>query len=337
MKKITMQDIADKLQISKNSVSQALGGKKGVSIETKELVMKTANELGYQYREKKRKISQTPAKSIALIASDFAFSQRGFFGEIYLSVDKEATIANCNILVQSINNQQKESLTLPQIIQQSQVDGIIILSHISDKYIDKVINTGIPTVIIDHHYPNVQADCILTNNRFGAFQAIQHLIELNHQDIGFIGNTGISPSYEERLEGYYLALKKYGITPNPKFIMSTMNESEENVFTYLHSLEKQPSAWFCVNDGLSFYVSSYLQQNNFHIPNDISVCGYDNGELSKLANPKITTLDIDLHYYGECALNQLLWRLENKSAPFREILLPSTLLKRESTGLAPYK
>lgn len=335
MKKVTMQDIADKLEISKNSVSQALRGQKGVGIETRELVIKTAEKMGYQYRIKEPISSHPEQKSIALIASDFAFSMSSFFGKMYLSIEEEVVKEKWHLFVQSINNEQKESLALPQVIEDREVDGIIIISHISDEYIDKVINTGIPTIIIDHHYPGVQADCILTNNRFGAFQAIQHLIELNHQNIGFIGNTDFSPSYEERLEGYFLAFKRYGITPNPKFIMNTINESEEEIFAYLESLDEQPTAWFCANDGLGFHVISYLQQNNFHIPNDISICSYDNGELSRLANPKITTLDIDLHYYGKCAFHQLLWRMENKSAPNHEILLPSVLLKRESTGFAP--
>lgn len=337
MKKVTMQDIADKLDISKNSVSQALRRKKGVSFETRELIMKTADELGYQYHSKDSIPSHTTQKSIALIASDFAFSMRSFFGKIYLSIEEDVAKENWNLFVHSINSNQGESLTLPQAIEEREVDGVIILSHLSNEYIDKVISTGIPTIIIDHHYPGVQADCILTNNRFGAFHAIQHLIELNHKNIGFIGNVDFSPSYAERLDGFYLAFKNLGMTPNPKFIMSNVNESEEDVFAYLDSLDEQPTAWFCVNDGLGFYVSSYLQQNNFHIPDDISVCSYDNGELSKLANPKITTLDIDLHYYGKCAFQQLLWRMENKSAPHREILLPSTLLKRQSTGLSPNK
>jgi len=335
MKKVTMQDIANKLGISKNSVSQALRGKRGVSEETKELIIKTAEELGYHYRNKEANAFDINQKSIALIASDFAFSMRDFFGKIYLSIEESVAKENWHLFVQSINNEQRKSLMLPQVIENGEVDGVIILSHISDEYIEQIIKTKIPTVIIDHHYPGIQADCILTNNRFGAFQAVDYLMKLNHKTIGFIGNTSFSPSYEERLEGFFLAYRKNELIPNPKFIMTHITESEEEIFSYLDSLNEQPTAWFCVNDGLSFYVNSYLQQHNFHIPNDISICSYDNGQLSKLTNPKITTLDIDLRYYGTCAFQQLVWRMKHKSAPYREILFPSTLLKRESTGLAP--
>jgi len=250
-----------------------------------------------------------------------------------MSLKKETEELNWDLALHPITAPQLTQMALPSCIEEKKVDGVIILSHLTDEYIDKIISTNIPTIIIDHHYPNIQADCILTNNRFGAYQITHHLIQLGHREIGFIGNINYSPSYQERLEGYYLAFKKAGLPlPHEKFIKTDMIEEDENVYTYLDSLDMQPTAWFCVNDGLIFYAYSYLQKNNFHIPNDVSLACYDNGDLPRLANPSITTMDVDLDYYGKCAFSQLLWRMENPTQPFREILLPSILLIRESTG-----
>ena len=252
-----------------------------------------------------------------------------------MSLQQEIGELNWELVLHPVTAPQLNNMTLPACIEEKKVDGVIILSHLTDDYINAIIDTGIVTVVIDHHYPNIQADCILTNNRFGAYQITHHLIQLGHREIGFIGNVDYSPSYQERLEGYNLAYKKAGLNlPNAEFIKTDIVEKDEEVYTYLGSLDKQPTAWFCVNDGLSFYTYSYLQKNNFHIPNDVSLTCYDNGDLSRLANPRITTMDVDLDYYGKCAFNQLLWRMENPEHPFREILLPSTLLIRESTGAA---
>ncbi|MEI2467265.1 LacI family DNA-binding transcriptional regulator [Niallia taxi] len=337
-KKITMQDIADQLNISKNSVSQALTGKAGVSEKTRHLVEATARELGYEYlplRKNYHYNSDRRTIKIALIASDYAFSLKGFFGEIYLSMEKEITSQNNSLMIQSISKEAIESLELPSFILNGAVDGVLILSHLRTEYIQKIISTGIPAVLVDHHHPHINADAVLTNNRFGAFIAVEHLVNLGHKEIGFVGNISISPSYYERLEGFQLALSQYGLNKDDSVILTDIEEDEDSVKAAMKRVSKQPTAWFCVNDGLGFLVSSYLLQSGYKIPKHISVCNFDNGQLSKLATPKITTMDIDLELFGKRAVEQLLWRINNKETANQEVLLPATLLVRESTGPAP--
>lgn len=330
-KKVSMQDIADALNISKNSVSQALSGKAGVSPATRKKIQKTAIELGYHYKTMDSRSDSQQTGNIGLIASDFAFSLQSFFGEIYLSVEKEATNRGLNVLIQSISNEMRENLTLPAFIENKQVDGVLILSHISTEYMNKVIATGIPTVTIDHHHPLIQADAILTNNRFAAYTAVKHLVDFGHEKIAFVGDTRFSPSYQERLEGYLLALNEHKMAVDDNLIFSSVDEDEKSVSDLITTLSTQPTAWFCVNDGLGFFVQSSLQRNGINVPEEASVCSFDNGQLSRLANPKITTVDIDLQLYGRKAIEQLVWRIENEDEPITELLLPAKLLKREST------
>ncbi|MGG3562667.1 LacI family DNA-binding transcriptional regulator [Neobacillus rhizosphaerae] len=335
-RKVSMQDIADRLNISKNSVSQALSGKPGVSEETRQLVQKVADELGYQYagsRKLKQPDNTTAPKNIALIASDFAFSLVSFFGEIYLSVEKEVRNRGMNLFIESINSESKEKLILPSLLSNHQIDGILILSHISTDYIAKVIDTGIPTVLIDHHEPSLQADAILTNNRFGAYSAVEHLIQLGHQEIGFVGDVNFSPSYQERLDGYLLALRNYGLEPKHEFIFTKAQEDLGELNQYFEALDTKPSAWFCVNDGHGFLITSLLHQKGYKVPEDVSVCNFDNGQLSQIATPKITTMDIDLKYFGKKAVEQLWWRIHHKEDPIQEILLPTKLIVRDSTAV----
>lgn len=332
-KKITMQDIADQLNISKNSVSQALSGKDGVSEETRLLVQKMADQLGYAYTTKRP--VKTHSLKIALIASDYAISLKGFFGEIYLSIEKELQKRGMHLFMASIDQASIETLKLPTLFDLQEIDGVIIMSHISREYIQKVMDTGLPTVLIDHHDPHLQLDAILTNNRFGAYQAVEHLIQLNHRDIAFVGNTQFSPSYYERLEGYKLALKDYGIPLNEAFIFDDIEEDDSEVEARISGLVNQPTAWFCVNDGLGYFVSTTLQFKKIRVPEEASVFSYDNGQLSQLATPKITTMAINLQYYGQKAVEQLLWRMEHPTDPCQEILLPSIMILRQSTAPAP--
>lgn len=330
-KKVVMQDIADRLNLSKNSVSQALSGKDGVSEETRRKIIETAEAMGYRYAKKPSASSQNQAKTVGLIASDFAFSMK-FFGEIYLAVEREAKNHGINLLIQSITPEMQGSLLLPSFIEDNQVDGILILSHISTAYIGNVIEQGIPTVLIDHHHPLLQADAVLTNNRFSAYIAVKHLLDFGHRDIGILGNVAVSPSYQERWEGYMLAMREHGLEPSEARMLVHTVEEEEIIAQAMHRVTEQPSAWFCLNDGFAFYVSSALRGLGHRIPDEISICGFDNSHYSQMASPKITTMEIDLPLFAHKAFEQLLWRIKNPDEAYQEILLPTYLIERESTG-----
>lgn len=329
--RVSMQDIADKLNISKNSVSQALTGKDGVSEKTRKLIVSTAKQMGYVHPASRGKQSQGRSPRIGLIASDFAFAQ-SFFGEIYLTIEQECSKYGLQLIIQSINQETLERLSLPQFLSNQSVDGVLVLSHLSTDYINRVIATGIPAVLIDHHDPRIVADCVLTNNRFGAFDGVRHLIDLGHREIGFIGNISFSPSYRERLEGYRMALDVYGIPADHRSIVENAVEESGYVSRYLSGIPKMPTAWFCANDGLGFLMTSSLQQLGYKIPKDISVCSFDNGRLSRISIPSTTTIAVDLKLFGRKAVEQLLWRIVNKDEPHVEVLLPTSLVVRDSTG-----
>jgi LacI family transcriptional regulator len=330
-KKVVMQDIADRLNISKNSVSQALSGKDGVSEETRKLIIATAEAMGYRYRKKGQAKRKT--RAIGLIASEYAFSTWTFFGEIYLSIEREAQRSDVKLLIQSITPEHRDSLTLPDFIENGELDGLLILSHISNEYINKVLAKGIPTVLIDHHHPSIEADAVLTNNRFGAYNAVRHLIELGHRDIAFIGDISVSPSYQERWEGYLLSLREHGIDPSEERMFTRVPEEERAIGELIGSIRRPPTAWFCVNDGYGYFVCSALLQLGYRIPEDVSVIGFDNSHFSQMSNPKITTMHIDLPLFAHKAFTSLIRRIDHPDEVRQEILLPTRMILRESTGV----
>ncbi|GGA34933.1 LacI family DNA-binding transcriptional regulator [Paenibacillus physcomitrellae] len=354
--KVTMQDIADHLHISKNSVSQALAGKDGVSEATRALVRETAEQMGYVYGKSRRGQQDEAAAhpssigpssgpsailpdsgTIALIASDYAFSRKSFFGDIYLSVDKELKKYGYELIIQSISPEDAEALRLPAFLENRSVDGILILSHITTSYVQAVLDTGIPTVLIDHHHPSLEADSILTNNRFSAYEGVRHLIELGHRDIGFMGDIDYSPSHYERLEGMRLAAFEAGLKLREDWLIQDAVEDSSYVHGTIAEMKERPTAWFCVNDGFGFMITSALQHLGIKVPEEVSVVSFDNGYLSQVCTPSTTTLDVNRSLFASYALKQLFSRLENPQQPYTEILLPTQLLIRESTAPPPEK
>ena len=158
-------------------------------------------------------------------------------------------------------------------------------------------------------------------------------------------SSSINISSYERSKGYVPMLSSPcfrrtspcfpSIEANPANLFTCAKETQEEISEFVDHLIEIPTAWFCVNDGHGFNVQSVLQQKGFKIPEDISICSFDNGQLSQIATPKMTTVDIDLNYYGKKAVEQLSWRIKHKDEPMHEILLPTTLIVRESTAVHP--
>ncbi|WP_200965904.1 LacI family DNA-binding transcriptional regulator [Insulibacter thermoxylanivorax] len=334
-KRINMQDIADRLNISKNSVSQALSGKSGVSEETRRKVIQTAEEMGYRYTQRRPSRSKT-IQRVGVIVSEAAFDIKSFFGDIYLSIEREAQRHGIRLVLQSITADDRDRLTLPSFVQDKSVDGILILSPISTEYINKVIDQGIPTVLIDHHHPGIAADAVLTNNRFGAYKAVKYLLDLDHERVAVIGDVAFSSSYQERWEGYKLAMREHGIEPRSEWMFIDVHQDQQTIEELLTSLDDIPEAWFCLSDGYSYYVCSTLKKMGYHIPDDISIFGFDNNVFSQISDPKITTMEIDLSAYANKAFSQLMWRVQHPDEVHYEIHLPARLIERDSTARSKF-
>jgi len=196
---------------------------------------------------------------------------------------------------------------------------------------------GIPTVFIDHHHPDLKVDCILTNNRFGSYEAVKHLIDMGHKKIGFLGNIGSSPSYQERWWGFQLALQDAGIPILKDAVRLDIMENEENITSYINELKELPTGWFCTNDTIAFILQNSLYKLGIKVPDDISVCGFDNIQLSALSNPPLTTVNIDKELYGKRAVERLIWRKDQPESPTEEILISTNLVIRKSTKPVQHK
>lgn len=331
MEKVTMQDIANHLNISKNSVSQALRNKNGVSENTKKIVRQAAEDLGYFYNGQSLS-SDYQHKDFLLLATSFALTQISFFGEIITSLEKHAKIVGGTLTTLEIKNPDFQDAEIQNKLSQKKWDGIFILSHITNSFIQDIISLDYPCVVIDHHHPHFLADTVVTQNNKGAFSAVEQLIKLNHNKIGFIGDVNFSPSYEERLSGYLKALNLYDFPIDQDYILSDIKEDQSNLYSKLDSIHDMPTAWFCVNSGIGFILNSYFQSKGVRVPDDISILCFDNTEFTRLSNPKLSCIATDLDYMGKVSIDLMLERINNPNAPFIEVGINPELIIRDSTN-----
>lgn len=327
MKKPSMQSIADNLNISKNAVSLALSGRPGVSEELRSRVIEEAKLIGYPFH-KKSEASDTHL--IGLIAREEVFSEHEFFGVINLHIEKEVKRREGNLLLHAIDKTSENELVLPFFLINQKVDGVIVLSHLKKEYLKKILNLGIPVVLVDHHDPELAVDAVLTDNRTGSYLATKHLIEKGARSVGFIGRVGKSPSYRERFEGYCDALEEAGINLASEWINQEHDEVEEELEKYLSSLSSLPDAWFCVNDYYGFLLAQLLSKRGYNIPEQYAICGFDDSLYATLAKPRLTTMSIDKEYFAKRSVIQLYNRMKMSNPVYEKILLGTKLIERET-------
>lgn len=337
-KKVTMDDIAKKTGMSKNTVSLALRNMPGINEQTRKLIFDTAKQLGYEYKKSSADVSANSAsyKNICLIFSKDTHKSENFFSYIQYGVEAEAKKNNLNTIIYCYDENNEEFET-PLSVKEGIISGIITLGKISRKTINSIMKFNLPLVVIDHYYDDIVCDYVLTDNISGAFLATEHLIKLGHKKLGFLGDISISSSFYDRYHGFIKALTHYSIPVNnamsitDKCLYEFRDDGIGRIVEELEKLPELPSAFFCCNDLEAITVINALNAMNLWIPENISIVGFDNIESSKTVSPELTTMHISKEIMGQRAVQSLLARMNNSKELAEKILLPTVFIERSST------
>ncbi|VYU11452.1 LacI family DNA-binding transcriptional regulator [Clostridium paraputrificum] len=342
MKKATMKDIANKLNISINAVSLALNSKAGVSEETRKIVFDTANEIGYL--EKSNKFIKTYAsKNICVLIRKLYFEDNYFYSKILMGVVEESRKNGYDIITSIIS---ENDMSIPTCIENEKVCGVIVIGAIDDEYLIRLKENNIPVVLVDYESFVESTDCILTDNKYGSFSLAKLLFDRGYRKIGFFGELAYSLSVKERFFGYSEAIKKFVQFSNRDEFLEyinnhsilddiegyIINQDTDKIVEKLRIIKEMPEAFVCSNDNAAILLISALEQLGYSVPADISVVGFDNIAISSLVVPNITTVSVEKELMGRKALQRLLWRLDNKGDMNECIVMGVTLIERDSVG-----
>lgn len=327
-KSVTLEDIARKLNISKNAVSLALANKPGVSEKTRQLVFQTAKELGYKFKEKEEQKG-----TIALIMTKNIIEDPYFFSAIVYSVENEIRKEGYDFSLYCISTEDEWSIE--EILTSSSFEGIIIVSAISENVIKKIEEKKIPTVVIDNLVYSTCIDTVNTDNYRSTKAAIAYLIKQGFKHIGFIGDINHAISYRERWEGFMAAHEEFDIEVDRKVckvegFKDFSKNPEPEIQAFLKNLERMPQAFFCVSDLSTLLTANMLKEMGFQIPRDISIVGFDDTELVKHFKPALSMIHIDRNYYGQRAVKQLLERIKYPNKPVEDVRIFCRLNIRKS-------
>ncbi|SES68457.1 LacI family DNA-binding transcriptional regulator [Anaerobranca gottschalkii] len=328
-KKVTMKDIAEKLNISINAVSLALNDKHGVSEETKKLIFETANQMGYF----EDKLLNKGFKNICVLIEEKNFYDTTFYTKVILGIETESKKNNFDMLIRFMN---LENFQIPTCIESRKVSGILIVGNIRDEHLRMLLKYNIPIVLVDHATLELNLNAILTQNMIGSYLATRHLIKNGHSQIGFVGEIDFSLSFKQRWLGFEQAMKDYGLKVDIDYCITEKVEQfvlakKYNEFaSVISQLSKLPTAWICSNDNTAITLYNALKILGKKVPEDISIIGFDDIESCKIITPNLTTVYVDKELMGKKAVKKLLQIMGKPKQSTEHIYMEVKLIERDS-------
>lgn len=338
--KVTMSDIARESGVSLSTVSLVLNDKPGLPQETRQRVINVARELGYETRSVvpvaiKPVSLQTIGALVKRAQGDSAPpSSNIFFSHVIAGIEAGCRMENISLLYSTLLvDEYNNSIEVPRLIQDTHVDGIMLVGN----YVDEQINTAlrqrsIPVVLIEAFSCSDEYDAVLIDNEEGAYQAISHLVQKGHRHIAFVGSFEDSRlSFRYRREGYCKALAEAGITET--YFADCPHNNRKAIIRATRDLlvnNPQITAIFGCNDEVSIIAMHGILEAGKRVPQDISIVGFDDNSSAENCIPPLTTIHVDKVGMGRLAVQLMINRAENPDQGFVTMHLHTQLVERQS-------
>jgi LacI family transcriptional regulator len=320
--------------VAPSTVSHYLNRTAPVSQATAENVESAINKLNYRVNHGARSLRLQKTHSIGLVIPNISTP---FFSEIATSIEDKLWEQDFQtLLCISERNIEREYLQCANLASR-QVDGILLAYNSEQSRLTEIAqNLNVPVVFIDRPVPG--RNSVATDNRLGGRLAAQHLAELGHRTIGILCGEGEIGNIKERISGFKSELKKWDIEIPDDYVVHGLQAIKLGLeVTKLLNKTPRPTAIFATNDIVAMGAWSVLLAAGLKIPEDISVVGYDDIELTRYLNPPLTTVAQPTGEIGNEAVKMLLdlihSHLSNDVSTPKELAIAPTLKVRGSSGI----
>lgn len=338
MKVVKLKDIAEILGVSVTTVSKALKDYPDISQETKKHVKILAKKLNYKPSALAVNFRNKESRIIGLIIPEIVHH---FFSNVINGIIHEAEKKGYLVItLQSSESFELEEKNIELLIDQ-RVDGIIM--SLSDEtasfeHLKKLNDKDIPLVLIDKVTDEIECSKVIIDDEHAAFTAVDHLIKSGCKKIMHLSGQPIPKSTFDRLNGYKKALRKNGFTFDEDLVYSCSKHAyEEGIEFTDKALRDHPDidGIFAITDLLAAGSIASLRKHNKKIPEDVSVMGFSNWQLSHIISPSLSTVEQPNFEMGRKAISILLEEIKlaktEETVEKSLVTLPTRLIKREST------
>ncbi len=331
----TIKDIAKAAGVSVTTVSRALNGYSDVSERTRKKIKQIADDLSYSPNALARSLVMNKTKTIGLLVSGISRegAKDNIVFEVLTGVNEYCGHVDYDIVLFNTSSSQQKQKTYTQLCRERRVDGVVIQGiKNDDPYLMEVVESDIPCVLVDIPIQGDTVGYVATDNVAGAKEAVQHLVDLGHRQIGMINGHDRAFVSQERIQGYQDGLESNHLPYNEDLVYNggfSEKQAEEAAVSLLNTFP-ETSAIFCASDLMAFGVMRAAKRVGREVPEELSIIGYDNIILSSYVTPSLTTISQDMFQIGYSAAGLLIDLLEGGNPP-RSKIVSHELVVREST------
>ncbi|HPF88612.1 MAG TPA: LacI family DNA-binding transcriptional regulator [Candidatus Limiplasma sp.] len=330
---VTIRELSKRCGLSISTVSKALNGYTDISEATREKVIREAKKIGYYPNVHARALKTKRSYNLGVLFSDDKQSglTHAFFSFVLESFKKEAERYGYDVTFIS-HNIGESSMTYLEHCHYREVDGVCIACiNFQEPEIVQLINSEMPVVTIDHLFSN--HTCIQSDNVNGIRQLVQHVFAKGHRKIANIHGQR-SAVTDTRLGSFYRTLEELGVTVPDEYVLECEYNEPASVYRAtrrLLSLPDRPTCILISDDYAALGAYDAIQGAGLHVPDDISVAGYDGIPMMQMMKPRLTTIHQDTTRLGVEAARRLVELIENPKTAIPEIaVIPCTLIRGET-------
>ena len=347
-KKVTIQDIADALGISRNTVSKAINNSEGIADSTKDKILAKAVEMGY------KQFSYVSAMAGIKAAADVSMTDNtqeikgeiGLLTTSYIPVShfaspmmdrlqRELSQLSLHLSTYIVSEENIRSLTLPPALDVSQVKGLICIEMFNPDYCDMLTSTGVPVLFVDAPCRDGEriagSDILLMDNMSEISTFVKTMIGRGLTRIGFIGDYRHCESFYERYCAFRMAMINAGVPVEEKFLLLEKDRDLDSLGSRLESLDEMPDVFICVNDFVAIEAMLILRRKDSTLLDKVRFLGFDDSHESRIFYPSLSTVHIHTQSMAFSALHLLMTRIKEPDIESRTVYVETNLILRDST------
>jgi DNA-binding LacI/PurR family transcriptional regulator len=333
-KRATIRDVAHRAGVSLATVSRALNGSPLVNEDTKQRVVAAAGELEFAPSLSARRLSLGKTQTITVVTS---FLTRPQAAERLRGVDAALTDSEFDLVIYNVETVEKRNQYFQTLPLRQRTDGLLVVSLPPPAdVVPRLERADIPIVFIDAHENTGGLPRVLGDDETGGQLATEHLLELGHRRIGFIGDEFANPfgftSSRDRFSGYSHALAEAGIEPAATDVALGAHGRYEarDLAARMLAQADRPTAIFAASDTQALGVLAAAQDLGLHVADDLSVIGYDDIEACDFVG--LTTVRQHLFESGRQGAQLLLAEITKREAVPPSVLIQPEIVRRRTTG-----
>ena len=326
--KCTIKDIAEALQLSRNTVAKVLNHKEGVSEKTARMVLAKAREMNYQrvIDEGNASYRSVPTGQILFLARA-SVNYSGFWIQVMKGIEQGLRDSDYSLQLAMMDDDDIKNRRFPSIISSPSVKGLILVELCDRRICEEALSYHLPTVTIDMPRESEgilgRMDIITMENKLPVRTLVNSLITKGCRDFAFAGDIytyNIGRGFQERYDALREELSAHNLSLNEK--ASMLRETDQQlmnisyIVSFLKRLDHLPQVYLCGNDWTAIQLMHAIQFLGYRVPKDVSIIGFDNIPESVNTLPPLTTINTPKERLGIAAAKCLLERIDDPSIPY---------------------